>query len=48
MDTVLRIIAAACLAWGLGCCVLVAVLDDHHPLAYLAALLRPHGGRHAR
>ncbi|PVE04638.1 hypothetical protein [Streptomyces scopuliridis] len=46
--TVLLWISYALIAWGLGCAALVAIVDDHHPFAYLAALLRPHGGRNAR
>ncbi|MFJ9214277.1 hypothetical protein [Streptomyces sp. NPDC102264] len=46
--TVLLWISYALIAWGLGAAALVAALDDHHPFAYLADLLRPHGGRDAR
>ncbi|MGS2588044.1 hypothetical protein [Streptomyces hebeiensis] len=44
MDTVILIIAAACLTWGLGCAALVVVLDDHHPIDRLHQLLRHLGG----
>ncbi|WP_326811685.1 hypothetical protein [Streptomyces scopuliridis] len=48
MDTVFRIIAAASVTWGLSGCVLVAALDDRHPLDRLLALLDRIGGRNAR
>lgn len=48
MDDFLRIVSVAFVAWGLGCTVFVAIVDDHHPIAFLADLLRRHGGRHAR
>lgn len=40
MNTFLLIVAAACIAWGLGVALVVAIADDrHHPIAYLGALL---------
>lgn len=40
MDDFLIIFAAACIAWGLGAALVVAIADDrHHPIAFLLALL---------
>ncbi|MFE4535632.1 hypothetical protein ACFRKB_11190 [Streptomyces scopuliridis] len=40
----LLIIAAACLAWGLGCTLLVAIVDEHHPIDRLRQVWRHLGG----
>lgn len=41
MDAFLIILSAACLTWGLGAALVVAMADDrHHPIAFLLAFLR--------
>ncbi|MYZ37511.1 MULTISPECIES: hypothetical protein [unclassified Streptomyces] len=45
MDEVLRIASAAALTWGLGCMVFVAIVDDHHPIAFLHDRLAPAAAR---
>lgn len=41
MDAFLLILSAACVGWGLGAALVVAIADDrHHPIAFLLAFLR--------
>ena len=41
MHDFLIILSAACLIWGLGAALVVALADDrHHPITFLLALLR--------
>lgn len=41
MNDFLLIFAAACIAWGLGAALVVAIADDrHHPITFLLAFLR--------
>ncbi|HET6356051.1 hypothetical protein [Streptomyces sp.] len=42
MDDFLIIFAAACVAWGLGAALVVAICDDRDRLAHLAAFIRTH------
>jgi hypothetical protein len=45
--TVLVILAAACLAWGLPAMAVVAFLDGRHRIAHLLDLLHHLGGNRA-
>lgn len=40
MDDFLIILSAACIAWGLGAALVVAICDEHHRIADLLAFLR--------
>lgn len=48
MNDFLLIFAAACVAWGLGAALVVAICDEDGRIAHLLTLLRHLGGTDAR
>ena len=48
MSDFLIILSAACLIWGLGAALVVAICDEDGRIAHLLSLLRHLGGTDAR